>query len=139
MKNGYKIDFENNTIIVNYKFAAAMNEYGSAEYKIYKKIKRDFPHFETVIKSGREQKKARYNKRFTYDNMRKYIGTLNNATKLLNDFETVIQQSAPEKSPYKFVCNWFKQTFPNYKDTPIFENKEAALSVKGIKNEENAA
>ena len=41
MKNGYKIDFAKNTITVNYKFAAAMNEYGSTEYRIYKGLKRD--------------------------------------------------------------------------------------------------
>ena len=32
MKNGYKIDFAKNTITVNYKFAAAINKYGSEAY-----------------------------------------------------------------------------------------------------------
>lgn len=137
--NGYKFDVATKTLTVNYKFAAAMNNFDSEEYNIYKRYTIDFPMLKVVVKSGREQKKARYNKRFTYDNMRKYISTLHNANKLLNDFEIVIQQSAPEKSPYKYVCNWFKQTFPNYKDTPIFENKETATSVRGINKEENAA
>lgn len=64
MKNGYKIDLVNKVIILNKKFAAAINEYGSKEYRIYKGLKRDFPHFTTVIESGRKQTTPRYNKRF---------------------------------------------------------------------------
>jgi len=33
-KNGYKILFATNTVIMNYKFAAAAAEYGTKEYKI---------------------------------------------------------------------------------------------------------
>ena len=37
-KNGYKILFATNTVIMNYKFAAAAAEYGTKEYKIMKGI-----------------------------------------------------------------------------------------------------
>ena len=124
MKNGYKIDFKNNTITVNYKFAAAMNEYGSKEYKIYRQIMRDFPQLELIVKSGRKQKKPRYNKRLTYENMRTYISVFDNSAELLNQLEGVIKESKPSPSPYKYVCDWFKKTFPNYKETPIFEQNE---------------
>ena len=33
-KNGYKIVFATNTVVMNYKFAAAAAEYGTKEYKI---------------------------------------------------------------------------------------------------------
>ena len=33
-KNGYKIIFNENTVVMNYKFAAAAAEYGTREYKI---------------------------------------------------------------------------------------------------------
>ena len=70
MKNGYKIDFAKNTITVNYKFAAAINKYGSEAYNIYKDIMKDFPQLRLVVKSGRKQTTPRYNKRFKYSNMK---------------------------------------------------------------------
>ncbi|MCH5210869.1 MAG: hypothetical protein J1F01_07890 [Oscillospiraceae bacterium] len=129
MKNGYKIDFKNNTITVNYKFAAAMNEYGSAEYKIYRKIMRDFPRLELVIKSGRKQTTPRYNKRFTYENMEKYISTFANSEELQIMFKTVKRKSALLASPYKYVCDWFKAQFPDYEETPTFEKNDIVVSL----------
>ncbi len=35
---GYKINFANNTITVNYTFKKASEEYGTAEYEILKNI-----------------------------------------------------------------------------------------------------
>lgn len=40
---GYKINFANNTITVNYTFKKASEEYGTAEYEILKNILADFP------------------------------------------------------------------------------------------------
>ena len=122
---GYKFDFARKTFTVNYKFEAAMNDFDSDEYDIYKRYATEFPMLKVVVKSGRQQKKPRYNKRLTYKNMRTYISVFDNSTELLNQFEKVIKESKPSPSPYKYVCDWFKKTFPNYKETPIFEQKEA--------------
>ena len=129
MKNGYKIDFKNNTITVNYKFAAAMNEYGSKEYKIYRQIMRDFPQLELVIQSGRQQKKPRYNKRLTYENMEKYINTYENSVELMERFNSVREKSAPLASPYKYVCDWFKAQFPDYDKIPNFEKNNKVIPL----------
>lgn len=40
---GYKINFTNNTITVNYTFKKASEEYGTAEYDLLKNILADFP------------------------------------------------------------------------------------------------
>ncbi len=137
MKNGYKIDLEKNTITLNKKFAVAMNEYGSTEYRIYKGLKRDFPYFATVVESGRKQTVPRYNKRFTYENMEKYISTFANSEELLIMFETVKAKSAPLASPYKYVCDWFKAQFPNYKETPTFEKNDMVVSLVAEPKEED--
>ena len=118
---GYKIDFTSGTIIVNYKFAEASEKYGSPEYRLLQTIKKDFPDFQVSVKSGREQKTTRYNKRLTYKNMEKYIGCFENSDVLLKRYETVKKMSKPLKSPYKFVCDWFVAQFPEYKDIPEFE------------------
>lgn len=137
MKNGYKIDFKNKIIILNKKFAASINQYGSAEYRIYKGLMRDFPHFETVVESGRQQKTPRYNKRFTYENMEKHISTYANSEELLQIFETVKTKSAPLASPYKYVCDWFKAQFPNYKEIPTFEKNNIVIPLVSEPNTDN--
>ncbi len=119
--NGYRIDYTTNTLVMNYKFRDAAEVYGSPEYTMVQAIKHDFPNIKVSIKSGREQKKPRENKRFKYKNMRKHIECYNNSDELIAMFEKVQKMSAPMKSPYKYVSDWFISQFPNYKETPKFE------------------
>ena len=116
--NGYKINFADSTITVNYKFAAAMNDTDSEEYKIYKEIMTDFPQLQLIVKSGRVQTKPRYNKSFSYANMEKFISTFDNADELEQRFKLVQEKSKILASPYKYVCDWFKAQFPDYKEIP---------------------
>lgn len=88
---GCKLDFANNTFIVNYKFAAAMNDISSPEFKYYKKVMKECPQLELVVKAGRTYTKPRKNKRFSYANMEKYISTFDNADELLQRFILVIK------------------------------------------------
>ena len=136
--NGYKIDFKDNTITVNYTFAAAMNEYGSKEYKIYRQIMRDFPQLELIIKSGRQHKTPRYNKRLTYENMEIYISTFDNSHELMERFNSVKKKSQPLASPYKYVRDWFNKQFPDYKEIPDSEKRDSVplISAPRIKNYE---
>ncbi len=135
MKNGYKIDLVNKVIILNKKFAAAINEYGSKEYRIYKGLKRDFPHFTTVIESGRKQTTPRYNKRFTYENMKKYIiASCINSDEVLQQFEAVKEKSSILASPYKYVSDWFKLQFPDYKEIPDAAKTKKVVSVQAAPN-----
>ena len=119
--NGYRIDHATNTFFMNYKFSAAAEVYGSPEYDIVQKVKADNPNMKVSIKSGREQKKPRENKRFKYKNMRKHIECYNNSDELIAMFEKVQKMSAPMKSPYKYVSDWFISQFPNYKEIPKFD------------------
>lgn len=128
---GYKIDFSNNTLIMNYKFHSASQEYGTTENKLVKKILKDFPTLTVIVKAGREVKTPNKNKRLTYDNMKKHIKAYENAEELLNVFETVQALSQSTASPYKYVCDWFKEQFPDYQKTLTFKDGElTALPVK---------
>ena len=49
---GYKIDFTSNTLVMNYKFHAASQEYGTPENKLVKEILNDFPALIVVVKAG---------------------------------------------------------------------------------------
>ena len=126
-KNGYKILFATNTVIMNYKFAAAAAEYGTKEYKIMKGIRKDFPGMAEVVMSGREQKSPRPNTRLTYENMEKFIEVQEDSEALLEVFETVKAASRASQSPYKYVCDWFKEQFPDYQKKVIY--KDGKLTV----------
>lgn len=136
-RNGYKILFDTNTVIMNHKFAAAAAEYGTKENKLMKEIRADFPGMTEVVVSGRVQTTAKANHRLTYENMEKYIRVYENADELLEVFKTVKTASVALASPYKYVCDWFKAQFPDYKKSVVFKDgKLTAAPVKAPKVED---
>ena len=130
-REGYKILFNENTVIMNHKFAAAAAKYGTKENKLMKSIRNDFPGMAEVIVSGRECDKAKTNTRLTYENMEKHIRVYENADELLEVFKTVKAASVALASPYKYVSDWFKAQFPNYKNAVVFnDGKLTVIPVK---------
>lgn len=111
---GYKINFADGTITLNFKFQKAAQDYGSAEYDRLKALIGDFPTFEVVVSAGKKITTTRPTKRLTYDNMKEYIKTYENAEELLAKFETVKTESKKYPSPYKYVREWFADQFKNY-------------------------
>lgn len=128
---GYKINFATNTLVMNYKFYAASQEYGTDENNLVKAILADFPTLTVVVKAGRDVKTTNKNKRLTYENMEKHISAYENSAELLDVFETVKALSKTAASPYKYVTDWFVVQFPDYKKAPVF--KEEKLSVPPVK------
>ena len=126
-REGYKIMFAENTVIMNKKFAAAAAKYGTIENITLYHIRNDFPGMKEVVVSGRECDKAKPNHRLTYENMEKHIMVYENAEELLNVFDTVKAASAAVASPYKYVCDWFKAQFPNYNKPVVFQNGKLAV------------
>ena len=117
---GYKINFVNSTITMNYTFAKASAVVGTPEYNIMKEIKADFPELTKIVKTGREIKKARPTANLTYENMEKYISVQENADELLAIFQKVKTESKTAKSRYKFVRDWFETQFPNFRTATQF-------------------
>ena len=130
-REGYKIMFAENTVIMNKKFAAAAAKYGTIENITLYHIRNDFPGMKEVIVTGRECDKVKPNHRLTYENMEKHIMVYENAEELLNVFDTVKAASAAVASPYKYVCDWFKAQFPNYNKPVVFQNGK--LTVAPVK------
>ena len=120
---GYKINFATNTLVMNYKFYAASQEYGTDENKLVKAILADFPALTVVVKAGRDVKTTNKNKRLTYANMEKHISAYENSAELLDVFETVKALSKTAASPYKYVTDWFVAQFPDYKKAPVFRKR----------------
>ena len=116
-REGYKILFAENTVIMNKKFEAAAAKYGTKENRIIRNIRHDFPGMAEVVVSGRVQTSAKANHRLTYNNMEKHIMVYENADELKEVFKTVQAKSKACASPYKYVADWFKTQFPDYNKT----------------------
>jgi len=127
-REGYKILFNENTVIMNYKFAAAAAKYGTKENVLIRNIRADFPGMQEIIVSGREQSSAKTNYRLTYDNMKTHISVYENSDELEDVFESVKALSQTCASPYKYVRDWFENQFPDYNKTPVFKNGKLTIS-----------
>ena len=126
---GYKINYSTNTISMNYKFAKSAQDFGSPEYMLLKSLREDFPMMTTVVEAGRVIDKKRLKKRLTYTRIVKHISVYANADELLANFEIAKQLSQPLASPYKYVCDWFYNQFPDYDDS----TKSLSNSLNGVK------
>lgn len=121
-KNGYKIFFSENTVVMNYTFAKAAGQFGTPEYNLIKEIRKDFPNMVEVVISGREKKSPATNARLTYSNMESHISAYENAGALMEAFKTVKALSKTAASPYKYVHDWFVKQFPDYTKAPVLKD-----------------
>ena len=133
-REGYKILFAENTVIMNKKFAAAAAKYGTIENITLYHIRNDFPGMKEVIVSGRECDKAKPNHRLTYEHMEAYIKVYENAEELKAVFETVKATSVVLASPYKYVSDWFKAQFPDYNKTVVLKESKLTVAPKKAPN-----
>ena len=67
--------------------------------------------------------------------MAEYISLQENAAELMKEFEAQKKLSIVQKSPYRFVLNWFLDTFPELKED---EDKKEGQEDKATAAEEAA-
>ena len=94
-----------------------------------KDILADFPQLKVIVEAGRKITTTRKTKRLKYENMKIYIEQFDNADELKAMFEKVQLMSKPLASPYKYVQDWFKAQFPNYKECPKPGNVDQKVAV----------
>lgn len=127
MKNTYRVDFVNNTFTMTKAFEEALNNPASEEYKLLQQIRADFPGLTIIRKTRRAPKKARPTKNLTYKHMEQYMSVFKNADELLAQFKVVQECSKQHPSPYKYVLDWFKKQFKNYKEQPDFSSNASKV------------
>ena len=124
---GYKIDFANRVMTVNYKFAKAAAQYGSPEYKLMKTVLAEIPDMEVVEMAGRQNKTCHHDKHLTYKNMEIYISGKPNADELMAAYWIARTESAPQTSRYAHVRKWFVGQFPEYREVSAFVEQTATV------------
>ena len=135
MKKNQIIVLENGNGLVTKAFAKQARIFGTPEYKMWKQFIAENEGAEMEIRTVKKNTQSdKYCKNLTYKNMREHITTLKDEElkkELLEEFDRVRVRSKVQVNPYKYVVNWFKATFPNYKEIQnSFEGKSEDTNKK---------
>ena len=130
-KDNYYFDYNTNTLYVTKAFDKKASQYNSVECNTIMSLRQMFSNLTIQIaeapksnkKSSNKSSNKETNKHLSYDLMLKYIVRMPNALVLLKEYENVRLMSKCQKSPYRYVCNWFEETFPKYDKMLTFDEK----------------
>ena len=119
--------FVNDTDVqVTREFAKKAMIFGTAEYKLWREIKKDCPDAVMVLKTIKKNPSKRTStKNMTYEHMAIYIRQQEDAEKLMTEFKKQIAISKVQTNPYRCVLAWFIQKFEGYDDYKSFFAAEA--------------
>lgn len=120
------------TIEINKTFAAKASIYGSDEYVVLQKARRDYPNY-YVVTVKQKGAKPEY-KGLTYEYMEKYIkGHDDDNKSKMNDFLVLRglddegKKTNAKSLDYSDIKEWFFQTFPEIEN---YHNKREELLKK---------
>ena len=119
--------FVNDTDVqVTREFAKKAMIFGTAEYKLWREIKKDCPDAVMVLKTIKKNPSKRTStKNMTYEHMAIYIRQQEDAENLMTEFKKQIAISKVQTNPYRSVLAWFIQKFEGYDDYKSFFAAEA--------------
>ena len=93
-------------------FAKQARIFGTPEYREWRAFLAENPGTEMVTKTIKKAK----DKKNDAKKMAEYISLQENADELMKEFEAQKKLSIVQKSPYRFVLNWFLDTFSELKE-----------------------
>ena len=125
-KVNISINFNESEIIISKAFHKRASIYGTDEYKVLRKARKENPKFEIVIN---ENQKKSYNG-LTFKRMEAYIQTQPNSEANLKEFRAVQEIAEAKGAKYPLTKKWFFKTFPEYKLNDVSENETEAILNK---------
>ncbi len=135
MKKNAIIYIDDTQAQVTKAFEKQARIFGTPEYREWRAYRQDFPNAQMVTKTIKKAKNKKNDaKNRTYEKMAEYISLQENAAELMKEFEAQKKLSIVQKSPYRFVLNWFLDTFDLRED----EDKEEGQEVEATAAEEAA-
>ena len=126
-KNGYEINYIENTITVTKSFLKEAGTIGSPAYIELARVRKDLPDFQIVQREiTKKQGKKTYGK-LTYKVMEDFIAVQEegNAPAVLAEFQRVQQLSKIQAGSYAYVKTWF---LTRYKEVFTVEEAEEAIA-----------
>ena len=103
-----KVQFGNKTIEVTKTFAEKATHFGSEEYNMLRTAMQDLPDFKIVVKGTRNVRCRNTLGGMTYEQMSKYISTLENPEELYAEFMKLRECGCN----YAQVKQWFLRRCP---------------------------
>lgn len=121
-----KIDKNSATATATKAYIKKAHTFGTPEFYEWRNACKELG-VEIELVTENKRKRTNENKNLTFENMLTYMGTLKNSGAYLEAFETVRERSKVQPNPIKYVLDWFKETFPNYKEVMkvIVDEKQA--------------
>ena len=130
--NNYKMNFATKTLTITKAFAAMAMKPNTDEANILSQMKALFPDLKISYKTHYSTAKHPY-KGLTYNKMERYIRFHENADELLLAYNTVKEIGTTQTNAHNYVCKWFLQQFPNYKELPALrDGKIIAVALIAI-------
>ena len=131
MKNTATVKVINNEIIASKTFLNKAQNFGTREYEILKQVRQDYPNAQIKVKKIKKNPEKESYKNLTYRNMEIYFKSLegNEKATALAEYEIAKTRSKIQRSPYKFMVKWFTARFPEYKESTVFMDDDAALAA----------
>lgn len=116
MKKNAIIYIDDTQAQVTKAFKKQARIFGTPEYREWRAFLAENPGTEMVTKTIKKKKDKKNDaKNRTYKKMAEYISLQENDA-LMKEFEAQKKLSIVQKSPYRFVLNWFLDTFPELKE-----------------------
>ena len=113
-------------VLVTKEFAKNAKIFGTAEYKLWKEIRKDCEEAVMVTKTIKKNpNKKNDTKNMTYEHMAIYIRQQDGAQELMLEFKKQVALSKVQTNPYRCVLAWFIRKFENYDDYKNFFAEEA--------------
>lgn len=137
-KRAYTLDVVNNTLTITADFADALNDPTSAESKLIRQFKHDYPkliikrktHDRPTCYRNSDGSKTAYqkNRGLTYENMEKFMSALPDGAEYLAAYWELREKAeAMCASPYAAISAWFMEQFPKYRKNSLFYVREENL------------
>ena len=113
-------------VLVTKEFAKNAKIFGTAEYKLWKEIRKDCEEAVMVTKTIKKNpNKKNDTKNMTYEHMAIYIRQQDGAQELMLEFKKQVALSKVQTNPYRFVLAWFMQKFVGYDEYKAYFAKVA--------------
>lgn len=104
---GYEINYIEGKIIVSKKFLKEASNVTTTAYSDLVQIRKDYPDFTIEPRQiAKRENKMTYGK-LTYQFMREYIETKDNADQVLVEFDQIQRLAKFQNAQYVFVKKWF--------------------------------
>lgn len=120
MKNSLKVDFERKLIVMDSTFARLSRDVRNDEYRILQATRRDYPDYAVIRKQIKKNSAKVSYKGLTYDYMREYISSHENAAcaaQMLEKLDNMIAISHCHSQAFRYpvIKKWFLETYPDVK------------------------